>query len=153
MKKPKKPGSFIKTPRYRGGNAALSKFISENIRYPEEALKQRVEGTVEITYKVNGLGEVSNVVVLKGIGYGCDEEAKRLVDMLVYEKAITRGYNTSFQKKLKINFHLPQKKNLEMNYTITTAKNKPLPKKPLPVRKSGGYIITVNINPKKESSQ
>lgn len=153
MKRSKKPNSFIKTPAYRGGNAALGKFISENIKYPEEALKHRVEGTVEVAYKVNGLGKVSDVVIVSGIGYGCDEEAKRLVESLVYEKAVTRGYNTSFQKKLKINFHLPPKKKLEMNYTITPAKNKPMPKKPSPPKNTGGYVITVSINPKKEPSK
>lgn len=146
MKKPKKPQSFIRVPSYRGGNEALSKFIAENLKYPAEALRNKVEGTVEVAYKVNGLGEVSEVKVIGGIGFGGDEEAVRLVKTLVYEKAVTRGLNTSFRKKLKIHFRLPTKKKLQMNYTLKESKP---PKAGTGPESGRGYTITISLPEKK----
>ena len=43
LKKKTKPESFIQKPKYPGGKKVLDDFIRTNMRYPEEALEQRVE--------------------------------------------------------------------------------------------------------------
>jgi hypothetical protein len=43
--------------------------------YPEKALKNKISGTVVIEMDANEDGTYSNPVVIKGIGYGCDEPA------------------------------------------------------------------------------
>ncbi len=74
----------------------MLKFIDENLKYPEEALHQRIEGTVHLEYVVNGLGKIVNVKLLEGIGYGCDEEAIRLIKSLVFEKVYNKGLNPHY---------------------------------------------------------
>ncbi|WP_323756682.1 energy transducer TonB [Roseivirga sp.] len=145
MSKPRK-GEPLKTPQYRGGVQALKKFLSEQLNYPEEALKNKVEGVVEVAYDVDGLGRILNVKILTGLGSGCDEEVIRLVKMLVYETAINKGKNTLTHKKLKVDFKLPKPKKVatQYNYQLTPATTKPNPAK----SKSGGYTITVNLNKK-----
>ena len=150
MSKPKKAKDFFKAPVYRGGNTALRKYIADNLVYPEEALDAGIEGTVDLTYVVDGLGKVIDAEVKSGIGYSCDEEALRLVKSLVFEKAINRGFKTTSKRTIKIHFRLPRKKpqpsGTQINYQIVSSK----PKEAAPAKlKKSGYNITVTINSKK----
>ncbi len=107
MKKERKPESFIRQPKYPGGKKALDEFIKSNMQYPEEALKNKVAGSVTVSYDVDVFGEVSNVKVKHGIGDGCDEEAVRLVKLLRYEKKKYKGLRVTFHKSIVIHFRLP----------------------------------------------
>jgi len=109
MKHKAKPESFIKKPKYPGGKKALDDFIRTNMQYPEEALKNRVEGSVVIKYNIDVFGKVSEAVVAHGIGYGCDEEALRLVNKLQYEKKKYQGLRVTFHQSISIHFLLPGK--------------------------------------------
>jgi protein TonB len=66
-------------PSFPGGMPSLSAYVSEHLKYPEKAKKLRVEGLVLLQFTVEKDGSVSNVEVIRGIGYGCDEEALRVV--------------------------------------------------------------------------
>ncbi|MEZ0484950.1 energy transducer TonB [Fibrella aquatica] len=66
-------------PEFPGGDKNLNAFLAKNIRYPEEARKQKVEGDVFVNYIVRKDGSIVQPIVIKGIGAGCDEEAIRLV--------------------------------------------------------------------------
>ena len=141
MPKPKRSSVPLQAPQYRGGKKALLKFIQDNLKYPEEALNSKIEGIVEISYVVNGLGKVIETKVIKGIGHGCDEEAVRLVKSLVFEKVYNRGLNTKTNRSIKIDFRLPRKKPISLNYQVVKEK------KSTPL-KSKTYTMTLNI-PKK----
>jgi TonB family protein len=69
-------------PSYPGGSDEMTKFIGSNVKYPPEAVKKGISGTVFVTYVVERDGSVTNVSVLRGIGGGCDEEATRVVSMM-----------------------------------------------------------------------
>lgn len=131
-------------PRYRGGMEALKRFISENLKYPQAALDHRIEGSVEVAYDVDGLGRVKNVRILSGLGYGCDEEVIRLVNMLVYEKATNPGRNVTSHKKLKIDFKLPKKKLARTQLQYQYVREQPSKETAKP-QKERGYTITLNI--------
>ena len=77
------------------------------MRYPEEALQQRVEGSVTVRYDTNVFGAVVDAKVIHGIGYGCDEEAVRLVKLLRYEKKKYRGLRVIHHQTIHIHFRLP----------------------------------------------
>jgi TonB family protein len=62
-----------------GGRTAFKKYIESSMQYPEQALVNKVEGRVTIQFTVETTGELSNIKVVKGIGYGCDEEVIRLI--------------------------------------------------------------------------
>src|ERR1700709_2744857 len=98
MKKKAKPESFIKQPRYPGGSKALEEFIRSNLKYPDEALENKIEGTVTLKYDLNVFGAVTDISVVHGIGYGCDEEAVRLVKMLQFEKKRYKGLHVVFHR-------------------------------------------------------
>ncbi|MBA4054644.1 MAG: hypothetical protein C0490_08030, partial [Marivirga sp.] len=62
-----------------GGRRAFKQYLEQNLRYPEQALANNVEGKVTIMFTVETSGHLSDFRVLRGIGNGCDEEVIRLV--------------------------------------------------------------------------
>lgn len=69
-------------PEFAGGQAALLRFLQKNLRYPNQAVNAGVMGKVFMQFVVGKDGAISNVDVLKGIGFGCDEEAQRVVKLM-----------------------------------------------------------------------
>jgi len=100
-----------KQPAFPGGQDGYRKFLVENIKYPEEAMKKAVTGTVYITFIVEKDGSVTNVKVLRGIGAGCDEEAVRVVKMMPnWIPGEEKGKPVAVQYNLPIKFALETKK-------------------------------------------
>ncbi len=106
MKKKRKPEQFIKTPAYPGGTEAMSKFIREHLRYPEEALEKKIEGTVQVAFSFNENGRVIKTRIEHGIGHGCDEEAQRIVRLFRYPKMKNKGIRVTYHSKVNIHFRL-----------------------------------------------
>ncbi len=125
-----KKNSFIKLPRYTGGKKAFMEFVSMNLIYPEEALKNNIEGIIHAEYEVDNQGKISDVRIKKGIGYGCDEEAIRIINLMFYEPVHNHGIRIKSKMKARILFKLPTPSiensgnNLNPNYTITRKKEK-----------------------------
>jgi len=91
-------------PKFPGGDEARMKYMQQSIKYPDEARKKGVQGTVYITYVIEEDGQVSNVKVLRGIGSGCDEEALRVVKEM--PKWIPGKQN---EKPVRVQFNMPIK--------------------------------------------
>jgi protein TonB len=66
-------------PEFEGGMKAFYKFIQRNLRYPSSALEQEKQGKVFVSFVVERDGSISDVKVMKGVGYGMDEEASRVI--------------------------------------------------------------------------
>lgn len=69
------------TARPRGGISAFYEIVGKNLTYPAQARKNRISGKVFVEFVINTDGTLSDVRVIKGIGYGCDEEAVRVVSL------------------------------------------------------------------------
>ena len=69
-------------PEFPGGIQALLQYLGSNIKYPEQAKKDSVQGRVFISFVVEKDGQVSNAKLLRGIGGGCDEESLRVVNSM-----------------------------------------------------------------------
>ena len=110
MKRTKKDKDFVKKPFYKGGNKAMNAFLKKQQLYPEEALKERVEGSVHIRYTISHEGKVIGTKVISGIGSGCDEEAERIVRLLLFEVPKTHKLRVQFHKSIRIHFKLPRPK-------------------------------------------
>ncbi|MBX2946766.1 MAG: energy transducer TonB [Cyclobacteriaceae bacterium] len=63
----------------KGGMAAFYDYVSKNINYPAQARRMNIEGKVFVEFVVDKDGTLTNFVVVKGIGAGCDEEALRII--------------------------------------------------------------------------
>ena len=66
-------------PSFPGGDAAMLNYLNDKIRYPQAARDHGVEGRVFVQFIVEENGSLSNIKVVKGLGYGCDKEALRIV--------------------------------------------------------------------------
>ncbi|GGB98974.1 energy transducer TonB [Dyadobacter sediminis] len=69
-------------PEYRGGIAAMSAFLQKNLKYPSPAATAGIQGRVFVEFTVGTDGKIENVTAIKGIGFGCDEEAVRVVKLM-----------------------------------------------------------------------
>lgn len=115
----KKEKHFLEKPKYPGGQKALRQFVAAHLQYPQDAMEQRVEGTVTVSYQVSDEGEILDPVVVKGLCPSCDEEAVRLVRLLRYDKARNRGLRLKMNCKLNVHFHLfPVPAQSTISYTL-----------------------------------
>ena len=98
-------------PEFPGGLDSLARFIKANLRYPEEALKQGIEGRVFVTFTIEVDGSVSNVRLLRDIGGGCGQEAVRVVKLMPkWKPARQQGKAVRTQFNLPVQFVIPKDK-------------------------------------------
>jgi TonB family protein len=64
-----------------GGSKKFYDFVARNIKYPVKAKNRNVTGKVYVGFFVERDGSLSGVRAVKGIGWGCDEEAVRVVSL------------------------------------------------------------------------
>ncbi len=151
MEKEKKAKHFIQQPEFPGGPKELTKFIYANLRYPALALEARIEGTVLVEYDIDYKGNVVDTRILQPLGFGCDEEAVRVVRMLKFAVGRNRGVKVLFHKKAQIRFKLPapakipapaprQTGGMQVNYVYTTSASEPAEQP-----KTNTYSYTINL--------
>jgi len=61
------------------GYKIYKQYLQQNIRYPEQARINKIEGRVTVEFIVEATGALSDFKVIRGIGSGCDEELIRLI--------------------------------------------------------------------------
>jgi TonB family protein len=127
----------LKMPVYPGGNKAFQEFISKNVRYPKEAEDANIDGSVIVGYEITDDGMVQNPHIIKGLGYGCDEEAIRVIGLLRYEKVRNKRVVVKLTAKTTIHFNLNK---LSISYSVTET---PAPEKP--ESDSTAYTYTVDM--------
>ena len=101
-------------PQYTGGEEAMMKYVSENIKYPQAAKDKNIAGRVFVSFVVEKDGSIGEVKVLRGIGGGCDEEAVRVIKgMPKWKPGIQKGKPVRVSYQIPIYFKLdtPQKTN------------------------------------------
>jgi len=88
-------------PVFIGGKDSLATFIKRNTHYPEEARKHHISGAIEVDFTVTKDGTIKNPTVLKPLGYGCDEEALRVVHLMPQWIPSRSGLNP-----MELNYHV-----------------------------------------------
>ena len=102
------PYTFVEQmPDFPGGETALHKYLVENVKYPQIAKENDVQGTVYVTFIVDKNGEISDIKVLRGIGAGCDEEAIRVIaNMPMWNPGKQNGMAVPVRFNMPIKFQL-----------------------------------------------
>ncbi|WP_460970532.1 energy transducer TonB [Spirosoma migulaei] len=91
-----------KQPEFPGGIGALMEYLKTSVQYPPEAKKAKIQGRVFVSFIVELDGSRTDIIVLKGLGYGCDEEAMRVVRaMPCWEPGGQSG------RPLRVKYNLP----------------------------------------------
>lgn len=94
-------------PEFPGGEEALYKYLAENIKYPEKAKNNKVEGRVYITFVIEKDGNVSDAKVLRSVNEELDAEALRVINaMPKWKPGMQRGVPVRVQYNIPITFKL-----------------------------------------------
>ncbi|MBW8684434.1 energy transducer TonB [Chitinophaga rhizophila] len=95
-------------PSFPGGDAALSKFLQKNMRYPRMAQETGIEGKIFVQFVVNKQGKISDVQTVGAHkGGGLEEEAMRVVKMMPdWKPGKQNGEYVNVRFNLPIGFQL-----------------------------------------------
>ena len=69
-------------PEFPGGNAAMMKFLSDNIKYPVIAQENGIQGRVITNFVVERDGSITDVQVVRGVDPSLDKEAVRVIQSM-----------------------------------------------------------------------
>jgi protein TonB len=69
-------------PGFLGGFDSLAVFLSKNLKYPTLAKENGIEGRVVVRFVVEKDGTLTNITLLRKVGWGCDDEATRLIKQM-----------------------------------------------------------------------
>lgn len=94
-------------PAYAGGDAALLRYIADNVRYPAIAKQNGITGVVYVSYIVNRYGGIENVKVVRGADPFLDAEAIRVIQSVTgYSPGRQHGKTVAVQFTMPIRFKL-----------------------------------------------
>lgn len=95
-------------PEFPGGQSALKKYLSDNIKYPALAAEYGKQGTAIIQFVVNADGSISDVEVARSAGdSSLDKEAIRVVkSMPKWNPGKKNGQNVKVRTKTNVAFRL-----------------------------------------------
>lgn len=95
-------------PQYPGGEAAMKEYIAENMKYPEAAKNNGIEGDVDVAFTVKADGSIGSIKIVRMIDPDLEAEAIRLIkSMPAWTPADKNGSPVDSQTQIKINFVLP----------------------------------------------
>ena len=92
---------------FPGGEAAMNKFLGENLKYPKMAQDAGIQGIVYVTFVVEPSGVITNIKILRGLGGGCDDAAVNAIKkMPKWNAGKQRGKAVRVQFNLPVRFRL-----------------------------------------------
>lgn len=98
-----------RAPEFAGGEAALFKYVSSHVKYPQAALESGIQGRVFVEFVVGKDGNVGDVRVKRGASTVLDEEAVRVVRSLpAFKPGVLGGQPVKVRYLLPIVFKLTE---------------------------------------------
>lgn len=95
------------TPAFPGGQNAMNKFLIAHIKYPPIARDAGIQGKVWASFIITKTGKVENIQIVRGLGYGLDEEVLRvLAKMPDWTPGMEYGKPVNVKLQLPVNFKL-----------------------------------------------
>lgn len=102
-------------PVFPGGLKAMRVFLAMNVKYPREAIQNKIHGKVYINFVVDELGDVTNIKIVKGASRVLDDEAIRVIKLMPkWEPGRMEG------KAVKVSYTVPINFNMVINDTKRT---------------------------------
>lgn len=89
-------------PQFPGGQIAMMKYIMENMKYPEQAMKEGIQGRVAVRFIVEKDGSISDVKPILSVHPLLNKEAVRVVESM---PKWTPGKQNG--KPVRVRFNLP----------------------------------------------
>jgi TonB family protein len=113
-----KKESADKIPEFPGGTPALNQYFSTNLQYPTAATRAHVSGIVLVSFTVTKDGAIKDIVIDKGLGFGCDAEAIKLISkMPTWNPALKDGQPVDAKCSLPVSFVLDEAPKIKLSQT------------------------------------
>jgi TonB family protein len=110
-----------RVPEFPGGIKSLYEYLGANIRYPEAAAKAKVQGKVFVSFVVTSEGDIKDIQILKGLGFGADQESIRVVSTMPrWKPGMQSGKPVNVRYNLPIAFQLEDDKKAEVGSATDT---------------------------------
>jgi len=95
--------SGVQQPEFEGGQTGMYRFLTQNMRYPVNAIKSRITGSVLLSFVVCEDGSLCDYEVTKGVDRSLDAEALRVVKKMSgkWKPGVLRG------RKVRVKYNLP----------------------------------------------
>lgn len=104
------PAAHLDTPPQpviSDGTKGLPKWWQENLRYPPEALRRNIHGTLNVRFVVEPSGNISNLYAVNDLGGGCIPEAFRMLRSIQWTPGLVKDQRVRTQMEMEILFRLP----------------------------------------------
>jgi len=126
-------------PEFPGGEKALRDFIGSNVKYPDDAKKEGIQGRVFITFVVKSDGNVENAKVVRGVHPLLDKEALRVISMLpAWKPGKQRGQAVNVAYTIPVQFALDGDKMAKQEAVAVTK---------VPTQRPDGVFVVVEEMP------
>lgn len=110
-RKPYEMSTVPKIPEYPGGSKAMYEWVADNIIYPAEAVRAKIEGKVIVRFTISETGSVEDPVIVKGITGSLDNEALRVVgSMPRWEPGYSDGHPVKTSFTMPVTFRLAKER-------------------------------------------
>jgi protein TonB len=95
-------------PEIPNGMQGLPRYIADHMKYPPEAYRYSIDGTVRLEFVVEPTGTLSNMQVIEDVGGGCTDEAMRLIHRMAWLPGQKAGKRVRSLLQVSIRFDLPK---------------------------------------------
>lgn len=99
---------YADDPVFKSGHDTLTEFIGRAMIYPDYSKEHCLQGTIQIGFKINRAGRVTDSRVQKGYGIDLDKEALRIVRLTSGKWIVPASYDVNTEIVLPINFSLKE---------------------------------------------
>jgi len=94
---------------YPEGNDAFFQYVLKNINFSNEALELGINKSIMLNFNVNTDSTITSIVIFGSVGYGVDEEVKRILSETKFAPAIINGIKTRQNVMMSIPVKTPSK--------------------------------------------
>lgn len=100
---------FGQPPSFKGGTQKFYEYVGYSVRYPSDAVRERISGTVILEFTIERDGKTSEVVVKKSVFPSLDDEAKRVIRFSSkWIPGTMRGLPVRVRYTIPIKFSMPR---------------------------------------------
>jgi len=95
---------------FPGGAERFKNYINSHISYPQRAIDHNIEGEVEVSFTIDRNRSVINPIVIRGLGYGCEDAIIEAIKRSPkWSPGISGGQPMVCRSSVTINFKLTDK--------------------------------------------
>ena len=102
-------------PYFANPQVNMAAYLRTNLQFPDQTTQFEIQGTVTLSFVVETDGRASNIIVENSVGGGCDNEAIRLIQNLVWTPGVKNDSLVRTRTTQDITFQIGERNYHEGN--------------------------------------